>query len=141
MLNLFHPWVNKQQRIFSADIYFSLVQTCDKPKKHALRFIGVVNTSSRGFCMEKLPEIYLARIGMCKGYFSTDNKKTWDKYSILWVDRNRRYFISNTSYLKPGMTYARDRIIQVDDSPNVDPVYFEFEINQTRVKERYYSIN
>ena len=91
--------------------------------------------------MEKLPEIYLARIGMRKGYFSTDNKKTWDKYSILWVDRNRRYFISNTSYLKPGMTYARDRIIQVDDSPNVDPVYFEFEINQTRVKERYYSIN
>ena len=39
------------------------------------------------------------------------------------------------------MPYARDRLIQVDDSTNADPVRVEFEINQPRVDERYYSIN
>ena len=39
------------------------------------------------------------------------------------------------------MPYTRDRLIQVDDSPNVDPVCVEFDINQPRVAERYYSRN
>ena len=39
------------------------------------------------------------------------------------------------------MPYTRDRLIQVDDSPNVDPVRVEFDINQPRVAERYYSRN
>ena len=64
-----------------------------------------------------------------------------DKFTFVWVDRERRYFISNASSLKPGMPYARYRLIQVDDSPNADPVCVEFEINQPRVAERYYSRN
>ena len=43
--------------------------------------------------------------------------------------------------MKPGLPYARDRLRQVDDSPNVDPVCVEFDINQKRVAERYYSIH
>ena len=39
------------------------------------------------------------------------------------------------------MKYARDRLRQVDDSPNADPVCVEFEINQPRVYEIYYSRN
>ena len=39
------------------------------------------------------------------------------------------------------MPYARDRLRQVDDSPNADPVRVEFQINQPRVAERYYSNN
>ena len=39
------------------------------------------------------------------------------------------------------MTYARDRIRQLDDSPNADPVFVEFDINQPRVAERYHSRN
>ena len=64
-----------------------------------------------------------------------------DRFAFIWFDRYRRYFISNTSSLKPGMKYARDRLRQVDDSPNADVVCVEFEINQTRVAERYYSSN
>ena len=117
------------------------MQACDELKKRGLRFIVVVKTAIRGFCMEKLSEIELARRGMWKGYFSIDNKKKFDKLSYVWVDRDWGYFIYNTTSLKPVVPYARDRLIQVDDSPNTDPVRVEFEINQPRVDERYYSRN
>ena len=39
------------------------------------------------------------------------------------------------------MPYARDRIRQLNDSTNADPVRVEFDINQPRLAERYYSRN
>ena len=39
------------------------------------------------------------------------------------------------------MTYAREMLREVDDSPNADPVCVEFDINQPRVAERYYYSN
>ena len=39
------------------------------------------------------------------------------------------------------MPYERDRLRQVYDITNADPVRVEFETNQPRVDERYYSIN
>ena len=62
------------------------------------------------------------------------------KFTFIWVDRDTRYFISNTPYLKPGMPYARDTLRNLYDSPNADPVHVEFDINQPRVAERYYSV-
>ena len=76
--------------------------------------------------MEKLLEIELARKGLWKGYVALGNEKKLDKFAFVWVDRYRRYLISNTSSLKPCIPYARDRLIQVDDSPNTDPVHFGF---------------
>ena len=141
MLNLLQPWVNKQRRVVSADSNFASVQACDELKKRGLGFISVVKTATSGFCMELFLEIELARTGLWKGYFSLNQEKKLNKFTFVWVDRDRRYFISNASSLKPGMPYARDRLRQVDDSPNADPVCVKFEINQPRVAERYYSIN
>ena len=76
--------------------------------------------------MVKLYEIDLAHRGMWNGYFDLDNEKKLDKFSFFGVYRYQRYFISNTSYLKPGMLYARDGLRQVDDSPNTDPFCVEF---------------
>ena len=67
MLNIFQPWVNKQRLVASSNSYFASVQACDDLKKRGLRFVGVVNTATRGFCMEKLSEIELAQRGMRKG--------------------------------------------------------------------------
>ena len=39
------------------------------------------------------------------------------------------------------MPYARDRLRQVDDIPNADPIRVDFDINQPRVAEIYYSRN
>ena len=43
--------------------------------------------------------------------------------------------------MKPGIPYARYKLRQVDDIPNANPVRDEFEINQPKVDERYYSRN
>ena len=91
--------------------------------------------------MKKLSDIELAPRGLWKGYFSLDNEKELDKFAFVWVDRYQRYFISNTSYLKPGMPYTRDRLRKLDDSTNAYTVRVEFEINQPRVSEVYYSRN
>ena len=117
------------------------MQSCDNLKKRGLGFIGVVKTATIGFCMEKLSEIEITRSGMWKGYFSLDKENKLEIFAFIWVDRERRYFICNTSSLKPGMIYARNRLIQVYDIPNEDPVCVEFEINQPRVAERYVSVN
>ena len=52
MLNLLQTWVNKQWCVVSADSYFASVQAFDELKKCGLRFIGVVKTETRGFCMK-----------------------------------------------------------------------------------------
>ena len=82
----------------------------------------MVKTATRFFCMAKLYEIELARRGLWKGYFSLDNKKKLEKLAFVWVDRDWGCFIYNTPSFKPGVSYARDRLRQVDDSPNADPV-------------------
>ena len=79
------------------------MQAFDDLKKSGLRFIVMVNTATRGFCMEKLSEIELSQRGFWKGYFALDNEKKLEEFALVWVDRYRRYFISNASYLKPGM--------------------------------------
>ena len=43
--------------------------------------------------------------------------------------------------MKDSIPYARDSLIQVYGSPNAYPFCVEFDINRTRVAERYYSRN
>ena len=62
------------------------MQACDDLNNIGLRFIGVVETADRGFYMEKLSEIELARRGLWRGYFHLDNKKKLDKLAFVWVD-------------------------------------------------------
>ena len=101
----------------------------------------MMKKATKVFCMEKLSEIELTRRVLWKVYFAIDNKKKLNKFSLVCVDRYQRYFIYNTSYLKPGITYARDRLRQLDEIPNADPVFVEFDINKPSVAERYYSRN
>ena len=141
MLNLLQPWVNKQRRVVSADSYFALVQACGELKKCGLKFIGVVKIATRGFCMVKLSGIELALRGLWKGYFALDKENKLDKFAFVWVDRYWRYFIFNTSSLKPGMPYSRYRLRNVDTSHDTYLVRVQFEINDPRVTEICYSKN
>ena len=45
----------------------------DDLKNRGLKFIGVVKTSTRDFCMEKLSEIDISQRGLWKGYFALDD--------------------------------------------------------------------
>ena len=57
IFNILQPWLNTQRRVVIADSYFVLVQSCGDLNKLGLRFIGLVKTAIRGFCMEKLLDI------------------------------------------------------------------------------------
>ena len=83
MLNILNPWLNKQRRVVSSYSYFALLQACDDLNKHGLRFIGVVKTATRGFCMVKISEIELAQRRLWKEYFALDNEKKLDKFSFI----------------------------------------------------------
>ena len=54
------------------------MQACDDMKKCGLKFIGVVKTDTRGFCMEFFSEIELARRGLWKVYFDIDKENKLD---------------------------------------------------------------
>ena len=97
LIKILRPWVNKQRRVVSADRYFALVQACDDIKKCGLRSIGVEKTATRCIYTAKYLDIELARRYLWKGYFALDNNKKLDKFAFVWVDRDWRYFISNTS--------------------------------------------
>ena len=80
--------------------------------------------------------------GVCGSYTLVSiTRRSWTSLPLFGMTENGVISVSNTSSLKPGMSNSMDRLIQVDYSPNADPVRFEFEINQLRVDEIYYSRN
>ena len=96
LLDLVKPWWNKRQtRTVSADSYFASVQACDELMKRNLRFIGVVKTATKGFCMKRLSELELVERGDWKGYYTYTqgaHSREWGKFAFIWMDRDRRLF-------------------------------------------------
>ena len=61
-------------------------------------------------------------------------------YAFVWVDRNIRYFITNTSYLSLGTPCTRVQKRQVAPIESQEPpVRVEFTINQPKAAEMYYN--
>mgnify|MGYP006061302161 CR=1 FL=1 len=104
-----------------------------------MRFIGVVKTATN-----KYPQAYLSSLSMngrgeWKGVTTIINGTSL--YAFVWVDRNRRYFITNTSSLCHGRHYVRRRLRQVEAvSTNEEPVQQTFTINQPKASELYYDV-
>ena len=74
-----------------------------------IRFIGVVKTATKNFPMKYLSSIELAegrgqRVGVV---LKTNGGPTIMAY--VWMDRDRRYFISTASSLQDGKDYSRIR--------------------------------
>ena len=62
-------------------------------------------------------------------------------YAFVWVDRNRRYFITNTSSLARRTPYKRVRKRQVAPVELKEPpVKLELNINQPEAAKMYYDI-
>ena len=79
-----------------------------------VRFIGVVKTATKSFPMAYLWSIELAegrgqRLGVV---LKTNGVPTMMAY--VWMDRDRRYFISTASSLQDGEDYYRIRWRQPD---------------------------
>ena len=79
-----------------------------------IRFIGVVKTATKKFPMAYLSSIELdegrgQRVGVV---LKTNGVPTMMAY--VWMDRDRRYFISTASSLQYGKDYSRIRWRQPD---------------------------
>ena len=139
LMDLVAPW-NFTDRIICADSYFASKQSADMLMKFGLRFIGVVKTATKGYPMKYLSKIELAERGDHYGVVSYDNNSNSpNSLAFVWMDRERRYFISSCSSLLPGNPWSRVRWRQLDEEMNDIAEKVELTIPQTKCSEIYYN--
>ena len=146
------PWANSRRGV-CADSYFASVTSAEELMKIGLRFIGVVKNATKKFPMQ-----YLSSIELLEGrgqYVGVTRKGDDDKDAMMayvWMDRDRRYFISTASTLEPGRPYTRERwrqqeradILDEDEDEegvnNEDAVKQKLTIPQPKCSEIYYDV-
>jgi hypothetical protein len=135
---LVKPWANKD-RVVVADSYFASVSACVRLFEIGLRFIGVVKTATRQFPMNYLGSLPLpGGKGSRKGLLTTDEATGCQLMSFVWVDRDRRYFISSASSLCEGQSVARNRWTQRDKGYNAEPEVMDKRVAVPVAAETYY---
>ncbi|KAI2490544.1 Transposase IS4 [Fragilaria crotonensis] len=132
------PWFGSN-RIVCADSYFASVGAAEELFRNGLRFIGVVKTATRGFPKTFLSSVELESRGdfLALKRLASDNKPSLGAF--VWMDRERRYFISTAGTLEAGTPYVRLRWRQLDQAPNAAPEQVTFSIQQPKIAEIYYS--
>ena len=106
MKNIVVPWANSERGV-CADYYFASVSSAEDMMRVDIRFIGVVKTAAKQFHMAYLLIIELnegrgQQVGVV---IKTNGAPTMMAY--VWMDRDRRYFISTASLLQDGKDYSR----------------------------------
>ena len=139
LLELTKPWHNKGDRVVCADSYFASVGAAEEMEKKGLGFIGVVKTATKRFPQAYLSTIELENRGDYRGVVSKNPNGRPIYAAFVWMDRDRRYFISSRSSLHEGAPYSRNRLRQVDQTPNAPPVHVDLNIPQPKAAEIYYS--
>ena len=108
-------------------------------------FIGVlVKTATHGF-----PKTFLSGIELVtnRGDFIALKKFVppcveetgAEMAAFVWMDRERRYFISTAGMLEAGTPYTRCHWQQVDPTPDAPPQRVELTIQRPKIAETYYS--
>lgn len=105
---------NYTDRLVCADSYFASVMAAQELLKIKMRFIGVVKTATRKFPMPYLSGIELQARGDWKGLIAKDEDGKPYLLSFVWLDRERRYFITSGSSLAEGLPYFCEQWRQLD---------------------------
>ena len=143
LLELVRPWLNKRgsRRVTCGDSFFASVDCASIMNKHNMDFIGVVKTSHKMY-----PKKYFENLALPSGrghstcLVAYDGDGNPELMAIMWVDRDRKYFIGTCEGSNPGMPQYRVRWRQVENGDsNADPVRLMMEIKQPRMVESYYS--
>ena len=132
------PWFGSN-RIVCADSYFASVGAAEELFRNGLRFIGVVKTATKGF-----PKTYLGSVELqTRGDFLALKRRAVGNKPALaafvWMNRERRYFVSIVGNLEHGTPFIRSRWRQVDTTPNAPPQQVTFSIQQPKIAEMYYT--
>lgn len=132
-LRLAKPWL-RSGRVVCGDSYFASVQTAEALLKYGTRFIGVVKNATKGFPMEYLARQELTSRGDHVSMQSRIESSDKDLAAVLWMDRERRYFISSCHTTNPGTPISRERWRSVGDSTSK----ISFQVPVPELVERYY---
>lgn len=135
---LVEPWA-RSDRIVCADSYFASVSTANELRSIGLRFIGVVKTATRKFPMAWLSQQELMNRGDRKGLVNLDDDGVPSLMAFVWMDRDRRYFISNCSSLAEGRPHVRQRWRQVDVDDEAEASRVELVVPTPKACEVYYT--
>jgi len=109
------PWAGTTRTV-CADSYFASLTAAQQLLAMGLRFIGVVKTATRGFPMGPMTATPLRERGEHMSYTHMKADGVTDLMAVLWVDRERRYFIASMSTTLPGTFYDRLRWRQGEDT-------------------------
>ena len=102
------PWAGSD-RVVCADSYFASVEAALSLKASGQRFIGVVKTAHRRFPLSSLDARELGARGDWVTMVHDDATGSPDLMAVLWVDRDRRYFVATASSTRPGTPCERLR--------------------------------
>lgn len=105
---LVDPW-SHSNRIVCGDSYFASVHTAQVLKGIGLGFIGVVKTAHRKFPLKYLGSLPIDGRGKWVTMIHKDVTGGCDLAAVLWVDRERRYFVASSGSTLPGSTIYRTR--------------------------------
>src|SRR5210317_412382 len=136
MKELTEPWWGSW-RVVCGDSFFASVPAAEEMLRKQLHFIGVIKTATKKYPLAYLSNLELQNRGDFKGVVNTLNNPSLLAY--VWVDRDRRYFISTASSLDVGEGYWRTRWRQVINDRFSPPQRVMFEIPQPKACEVYYS--
>jgi hypothetical protein len=136
---LARPWFYTR-RVICGDSYFASKSTALELLRLGLGFIGVVKTATRGYPVEYLHGVVAQHRGQWKGVVHQVGGHD-TLYAFVWVDRDRRYFITNTSSLQPGVPWVRQRRRQIAPLASQEPPdRVELTVNQPKAAEVYYDV-
>ena len=137
--SLVQPWAFSDRTVV-ADSYFSSVGAADEMSRLGIGFIGVVKTATRQYPLQYLSHLELSDRGDFRGVITLHPNGAPSRLAFVWMDRDRRYFISNTSSLAEGAPYIRERWRQVAEvETNEEPQMTELTIPMPKAAEVYYS--
>ena len=138
LLKLVKPWFHTN-RVVCADSYFASVQTARELLRVNTKFIGVVKTATREFPMAHLSSRELGERGDRYGLLSLDSDNVPAMLAFVWMDRDRRYFISSCSSLQEGQPMVRERWRQLVSDLTTPPEKVELTIPQTACSDIYFA--
>ena len=137
LLYLIDPWVYSGRTVVG-DSYFASVGAAAALSELRMGFIGVVKTATKNFPMAYLSGLELMNRGERKGLLLKENDIP-TMMALVWMDRDRRYFITKSSSLEEGAQYERERWRQVDETENAEAEKVTVVVPQPKVCEVYYS--
>jgi Transposase IS4 len=138
LLKLTRPWW-MSNRVVVADSYFASVECAKELLRRGMKFAGVVKTSHREFPLQHLQQVEMGERGERYGLVAKNQENEPYLMAFVWLDRERRYFVTSCSSLAEGQPYVRHRWRQLVSDLTTPPERIELTIPQPAAAELFYT--